>query len=56
MKRFGLSLFSVVVLILTSGLSLSVGGLAWAIPDSQQDCSGGVALARLRLHLSQTWK
>ena len=33
--------FYVVVLILTSGLSLTAGAIAWAIPDSQQDCSGG---------------
>ena len=41
MKRFALNLFLVTALILTLGLCLSVGGLAWAIPNSQQDCSGG---------------
>jgi hypothetical protein len=41
MKRLELNSLFVVVLILTLGLSLSVGGLAWAIPDSQQDCTGG---------------
>lgn len=38
MKRFTLSLFFAVVLIVTSGLFLSVGGLAWAIPGAQYVC------------------
>jgi hypothetical protein len=38
MTRFAYSLTFVVVLILTLGLCLSRGGLAWAIPDSQYVC------------------
>lgn len=45
MKRFALNLFFVTALILTLGLSLLVGGVAWAIPNSQHVCQQVVASA-----------
>ncbi|MCI0453788.1 MAG: hypothetical protein L0Y68_02190 [Candidatus Dadabacteria bacterium] len=54
MKRFAYSLFFTVALI--SGLSLCYVEPAFSIPTNQQDCSGGVALARLHLNSFQTWK